>query len=788
MKISCKFTLGFLVIATAIMISEIISFFDSQHVKKEIDIIVQGNFNQINSATEVSTSLQKANLDIIKILFALNKGHSKDMTHVRHSLMEGLQNLQRNFNLWKKWIAIEDDLQSQLDDDDDEEEEAFHKKEDEKVNRMITSIEKNLSIFVKNTKILVNMSSKGEKDKIEDYFINEVDPYLLIIHPLIEGMLVNIKKDTVEEIGEIKSFVKNTVHLGYVRTVIAILLAICMGLLGLYTISRPLTKLCMLAQEIGKGNFGLKSSIKSNDEIGILARTFNQMAENILKTTISRDYLDDIMRSMMEMVIVLDSDRRIKIINQATTKVLGYSKDDLIDQNIELILEKSEFSMQINNGPIEQIEKIFKTKDGGKIPILFSASTIQNKNNNTEGIVCVARDITKIKKEAEEKEKLQAQLFQSAKLATVGTLSAGLAHELNNPLAAIISFSFLIEKQSEKAEYVQDRIIQLKKAAIRMKKIIDHLRKFTRESSEEDWEKLNFKEPIKDSLILLNERLHSRNITIDIDVAEDLPFIWGNHNEIESIFQNLIVNSMDSFDEINDNRKKWIKIKACEEKNGLSIIHEDNANGMTEETKNRIFDPFFTTKDIGSGTGLGMSIIYGVIEKHKGTISFDTKLGEGTKFNLFFLEDKVEMAKKNEGLINEQISSLNLVKTETLKKSILIIDDDESIVVGLKDILSIYSNFDVTTYTDSSLALEELKKTRYDLLLIDIAMPKVSGLEILSAANKYQPNTPAIIITGYNEDDKLTTRALENGAKALIQKPICNPNEFILQINNYLAN
>ena len=235
----------------------------------------------------------------------------------------------------------------------------------------------------------------------------------------------------------------------------------------------------------------------------------------------------------------------------------------------------------------------------------------------------------------------QAQLVQAGKLAALGTLGAGVAHELNNPLTVVSAEAdemlYAVEVGYCDNNFVTISAKNIKSHAERMRVIIDHIRQFARDDKNSELKKLSVNEPIKDSLILLKTRLESAGIELDLHLTENLPKIWGHHNKLESIFQNLITNAKDAFASINDGRKKQISISAyLEGKNKIVVKVKDTASGIPKEVLPNIFDPFFTTKDVGNGTGLGLSITLGNVKEHAGEITAKSKEGKGTEFTLSF--------------------------------------------------------------------------------------------------------------------------------------------------------
>lgn len=248
----------------------------------------------------------------------------------------------------------------------------------------------------------------------------------------------------------------------------------------------------------------------------------------------------------------------------------------------------------------------------------------------------VSRDISARERTEQEKKEMQEQLCQSAKLATIGTLSAGITHELNTPLTSIIVSVDNIRQRITDKDLVESRLKQIDKATDHMKYIINHLLIFTRKTTLKDWCQISLKDKLNAAISFLDARLRAKDININIDAEENLPTILGNAIELESVFLNLIVNSIDAFDAVDDERIKNIKIDIAASDFDIKMTFEDNASGMSEEVKNKIFDLFFTTKKTGKGTGLGMPITHHIIKKHGGDITVKTKSKEGTRFEMFF--------------------------------------------------------------------------------------------------------------------------------------------------------
>ena len=248
--------------------------------------------------------------------------------------------------------------------------------------------------------------------------------------------------------------------------------------------------------------------------------------------------------------------------------------------------------------------------------------------------------------EADDKLKeTQAQLAQAGKLATLGTLGAEVAHELNNPLTVVSAEADEIIEAlgngSFDKEFADISAKNIKKCAERMRVIIDHIRRYSRDDKNSVWEKVTINRPINDSLILLRSQLADSGISIELSLDENLPEMWGQINKLESIFQNLITNAADAFDSVNDGREKRLQISSSMvNTNRILVKITDNAGGMSKEVKSKIFKSFFTTKVAGKGTGLGLAIVQNLVKEHRGIIHVDSVDGRGTEFELNFPLEK----------------------------------------------------------------------------------------------------------------------------------------------------
>ena len=245
--------------------------------------------------------------------------------------------------------------------------------------------------------------------------------------------------------------------------------------------------------------------------------------------------------------------------------------------------------------------------------------------------------IVRLDKAYRDLQNAQSNLIQSEKLATVGTLTAGLAHEINNPVAGLQNCIRRIQNDPNNFEQNKKYLAMMENAVDKIEKVVGNLLNFTRKQSG-DFISISISEIIENSLLLVSHRLEKLRISVTNNIAADLPMIRGNKNQLEQVMLNLFINSIDSIEEKiskNPNSERRLILSASRENDFVKIRIEDTGSGIPENIKDKIFDPFFTTKSPGKGTGLGLSVVYNIIDAHQGKIYIESEEGKGTIVNLY---------------------------------------------------------------------------------------------------------------------------------------------------------
>jgi len=275
-------------------------------------------------------------------------------------------------------------------------------------------------------------------------------------------------------------------------------------------------------------------------------------------------------------------------------------------------------------------------KDGISFYVNINVRHAQSGENDV--LIATTTDIS-------ETVKKDTQLIQASKMTTLGTMAAGMAHEINQPLNVIQICADFFLKMLNKGKSVADEDLRTMANDIvanvqRATGIIRHVRDFARQS-EVVKNKININDPITDVFKVLGHQVKAHQIDLDLDLAQDIRFIFADHNRLEQVFINLVTNAIDAMDEKAEqpqhkNMEKRLSIRThCQEEKVVAIV-EDNGIGMSEDVQQQFFEPFFTTKKIGKGTGLGVSISYGIVKDYDGSIAVQSEPGQGAKFILTF--------------------------------------------------------------------------------------------------------------------------------------------------------
>ena len=362
-----------------------------------------------------------------------------------------------------------------------------------------------------------------------------------------------------------------------------------------------------------------------------------------------------------------------------------------------------------------------------------------------------------LKLEAERKLSLH-----QAKLASIGQLASGVAHEINNPLAIIKGYLSVIKDTNNLNSETLVRIEKIDNACNRIKTIVNGLRTFSR-SDMEEIVRFNLREVLKESIDLVSEIYLKENISLNLEINQnDEAIILGNKGRLSQVIMNLLANAKDANSKMTD-RKINVSLKI--ENKHVILKVQDNGKGIDESISDKIFDPFFTTKDVNEGTGIGLSIVSSIVKEHDGQIAFETFPNQGTTFTIKLPLDN------STGRLSKEFSTPSIT-TGNINLKILIVDDEEDFR-GILKILLNKSGMETVLVSNGADALHALKTQTFDLILTDLQMPILNGPKLIHEvrADLTIKQPKIIIMTGGVDDKKIEDIEKDNSVDGFIYKP-----------------
>jgi len=357
-----------------------------------------------------------------------------------------------------------------------------------------------------------------------------------------------------------------------------------------------------------------------------------------------------------------------------------------------------------------------------------------------------------------DRRRLQEQLIQSEKMSAIGQLIAGVAHDLNNPLASVVGFSDFLAEAGGIPPSLQEPLQVIRQEAERAATIVKNLLSFARRQ-EGERTPLPVRVLLDSTLALLRNQLMADKVEATLEVEPGLPDIEVSANQIKQVFVNIINNACQAIASDAPSGRIWITAKRVHDSVAVSVT--DSGPGMPEEIASRVFEPFFTTKPEGAGTGLGLSISQGIVKEHGGRITLETPPGGGATFT-------VELPLRAEAAPPETAPRL---ATEAPQLSILVVDDEPHILHYMRATLESWGHI-VEVASDGTYALERALAGTFDVIICDLRMPHLSGREMYTKLARQDPRVAERIIFATGDTVRGDTlQFLEQLGRPYLRKP-----------------
>jgi two-component system, cell cycle sensor histidine kinase and response regulator CckA len=652
----------------------------------------------------------------------------------------------------------------------------------------------------------------------------------------------------------------------------------------------PVAMLAEATRRIARGELEVVVPISRDDEIGALADAFNAMTAELQSSLVSRDYVDKIVDSMADAVLVVDEQDRITRVNAAAGNLLGYRASELLQQPLSRLFASGcsphDARRRLTRRYGNAEEEIMLSKSGERIPVMFSSAAMSDADGGLEAVVCVAMDERERKKAEQEirklstaveqstegialadlegnltyvnnafalmhgqhpsqmiglsmehlhpadanrfapafeiartsgawsgempsvtadgavfptylsatvlrdesgastavlvhvsdmthQKELESQLLQAQKLESIGQLAGGIAHDFNNMLGAISGYADMIRQRfaadNPMLQKYAERILDAaRRSADLTTKLLAFARKATAEQAPVDVHAV-----VRDAIALLEHTI-DRRIRIVQHLDAQCATVLGDRSQLQNAVLNLAVNARDAMEGggemtftsavVGADMVPWHgHSPARQQRRYVRLTVTDTGTGMDEHTLSRIFEPFFTTKQLGKGTGLGLASVYGTVQSHKGILDVHSELGKGTRFDMFL--PCFDAPTQFDGPRGEG------ARIESGRETVLVVDDEELVREMARDMLT-HMGYEVVLCTNGAEAVEyfQTHHDNIDLVILDMIMPRMGGLQCYTALRKINPELRALISSGYalNDDVRMMLR---EGAKGFIQKP-----------------
>jgi PAS domain S-box-containing protein len=471
-------------------------------------------------------------------------------------------------------------------------------------------------------------------------------------------------------------------------------------------------------------------------------------------------------------IVITSRAGRIEWVNPAFTQLTGYTAAETVGHNPR-VLKSGQHPPEFYAGMWQTVlagkvwhgELVNRHKDGRLYSEHMTITPVRDAAGKITHFVAIKQDVT-------ERRQLEDHLRQAQKMEAIGTLAGGIAHDFNNILAAMFGYGYLLQQDTEGNVAAQEDLAEILKAANRAKDLVQQILTFSRQR-EQKRQIVRLDSVVKEATKFLRASLPAQ-IKIEVALAEDAPAVLADPTQIYQVTMNLATNALHAME--GRPGQLTVRLDAFQPEAEFLRAHPefqrieyarltvaDTGHGMDAKTVARIFEPFFTTKPVGKGTGLGLAVVHGIVQSHDGLLTVASQVGQGTTFQLYF-PAQTSTAELTEPVAGETATGQG--------QHILLLDDEPALTTSLRRLLE-RLNYQVTTSNSAreAVALVAANPAQFDLVITDMTMPEMNGLEVARQCHTLRPELPVILASGYSAAIS-ATNLHEAGIGQLIEKPI----------------
>ena len=555
-------------------------------------------------------------------------------------------------------------------------------------------------------------------------------------------------------------------------------------------------KLVKAAEQLASGDLAARSGLRGRDELARLSRAFDAMADKVANTQnrlqediAKRIEVQNALRASEEQYramfdasidgLALWNPRGEMVdINPALSGMYGYTRTELLgpaqdrarDPGRQPVL--GSVMESVRTGEPFHVELAAERKDGSSLDLEVHGIPMQYQA--TPHMLTIARDITERKRAAQELARQREVLHQREKLAALGSLLAGVAHELNNPLSVVVARSAILEERDDPR--TREAAAKIRAAAERCARIVRTFLAMARQQQPQR-APVVIGEVLTAALDITGYALRTSGVEVVLDLDESAPPVIGDPDHLHQVFMNLIINAQQALQSSASPRKLTVTSRYESVTRAVRIAVADTGPGIPPSVRSRIFEPYFTTKPSGAGTGVGLAVSLGIVEAHGGTISAESDARSGTVFTVLLPTDGAQRTGAH-----DQRSAIASARGRRM----LVVDDELGVREILAEILT-NAGHSVLTAASGWEALDWMDEGDFDVILTDIRMPELDGIALYREIQRRWPDRAArvVFVSGDTFTSMVRELAVDTG-RPVIEKPF-QPTDVLRVVNELVA-